>query len=351
MKKEAEQTAEKKKSGKGKKIAWISVGAAVLALAIFLLIWYFGASFPAFEKMSKKEFSIPGLKDGVCPQGLCALPENEQGYEFAMSGYCGEKASRVYLIGGGEKERYITLTKDGKADNSHFGGVTVSEEYLYVASGREIACVPLESALAAEQGEGVAAEYFDVGLQAAFCQYYEGELYVGEFYRAGNYETPKEHHLEVAGGEINHAFVYAFASAEGAVGEGEEIGCGIDFTSPVKVLSVCDQVQGIAVFEGGIALSCSYGLPASKLRVYKNVLNGEPSNSVQIGDTALPLYILDASNALQTIAAPCMSEEIAVKDGRLYILFESASNKYKFFTRTRLKNVYSIETAELIKQA
>ena len=49
-----------------------------MALAIFLLIWYFGASFPAFEKMSKKEFSIPGLKDGVCPQGLCALPENER---------------------------------------------------------------------------------------------------------------------------------------------------------------------------------------------------------------------------------------------------------------------------------
>ena len=52
-------------------------------------------------------------------------------------------------------------------------------------------------------------------------------------------------------------------------------------------------------------------------------------------------YILDTP--AKTIKAPCMSEEIAVKDDRLFILFENACNKYRYFTRNNFKTAYSIE--------
>ena len=42
-----------------------------------------------------------------------------------------------------------------------------------------------------------------------------------------------------------------------------------------------------------------------------------------------------------------MSEEIAIKNNRVYILFESAGKKYKMFNRKQLKNVYSLSLDNL----
>ena len=194
-----------KKSKKGR-IALCIVGAVVLALGIFLIVWYCGATYPQFYALARQEFAIPGLSEDVCPQGLTALPENEEGYTFAMSGYMSEGASRVYLIDeeNGQSGKFITLSKGGKADESHFGGVACSDSFLYVACGDEIARLPLEKVFATENGGAVEADYFPAGLNVAFCQYSDTEniLYVGEFYRPGNYETPASHHMETADGSI-----------------------------------------------------------------------------------------------------------------------------------------------------
>ena len=329
-----------KKSKKGR-IALCIVGAVVLALGIFLIVWYCGATYPQFYALARQEFAIPGLSEGVCPQGLTALPENEEGYTFAMSGYMSEGASRVYLIDeeNGQSGKFITLSKGGKADESHFGGVACSDSFLYVACGDEIARLPLEKVFATENGGSVEADYFPAGLNVAFCQYSDTEniLYVGEFYRPGNYETPESHHLQTADGGMNHAVVYAY----------EVDGEGAPAPTPKFALSVCDQVQGIAVYEGGIALSCSYGLADSAIRVYENVTGTETDKTFDVGGVAVPLYVLDGSVLRGTLTAPCMSEEIAVRGGRLYILFESKANKYKLFTRVRMLHVQSVALADL----
>ena len=326
----------KKKKGR---IALAIVGAFVLALGIFLIVWYCGASYPQFDSLARQEFAIPGLSEGVCPQGLTDLPKNEQGYDFAMSGYLSSGASRVYFIDEENEEggKYITVAENGKADESHFGGVACSEDYLYVASGNRIARVPLSEALAAENGGAVEADYFDAGLNAAFCQYTGNMLYVGEFYRPGNYETPESHHLQTADGSMNYAVVYAY----------EVDDAGAPAGVPSFAVSVREQVQGIAVYEGGIALSCSYGLPDSTIWVYENILGGETDKTLEVEGAGVPLYMLDSSNLQATVTAPCMSEELAVRNGRLYILFESLSNKYKLFTRTRMSHVHSIALSDL----
>ena len=109
-----------------------------------------------------------------------------------------------------------------------------------------------------------------------------------------------------------------------------------------------EQVQGIAVCDGGIALSCSYGLPDSGILVYENVFEGEPQGSFSQDGKEIPLYILDETCRIGTLTAPCMSEEIEVKDGRLYILFESKANKYKMFTRVRESHVRSVALEDLL---
>ena len=67
----------------------------IAALFIFLMVWFFGAKYPAFESIAEEEFTIPGLKEGISPQGIAPLPEGLK-YDFAVSGYMVDKSpSRV----------------------------------------------------------------------------------------------------------------------------------------------------------------------------------------------------------------------------------------------------------------
>lgn len=325
-------------------IALGCVGGVLLALAVFLLVWYFGASYPKFYETGRDEFEIPGLNEGLCPQGICTLPDNDMGYDFAVSGYLAkEEPSRIYFVdeGGKAKTKYIEVVLNGQTETTHFGGVACSDDTVFVASEKNIVCLPLREALNAKNGGAVnASGAFATGFRSnAFCQYYENMLYVGEFYRPGNYETDESHHMKTADGSMNYALVYGY-------GVGEGVG-GLNTEAPELAISVREQVQGIAVYDGGIALSCSYGLPDSGIWAYENVLGGEASGLFDVNGVSVPLYMLDSSNCKGVLSAPCMSEEIAVKNGRLYILFESLSDKYKLFTRTRMSHVQSVSLAAL----
>lgn len=319
------------------KRALIALGivlAVFVALFIFLMIWFLGAKYPDFDSVSEEEFEIQGLKEGISPQGLAALPEGKE-YDFAMSGYMVDKSpSRVYLIKSETDEaKYFTLkTKEGKEVNSHFGGVTATQNYILIADSKTVVRVKIEDALSAENGEAV--EIYDelkTDINVAYCYYCEEEnlLFAGEFYREKNYKTDESHHLE-RDGETNYAFIYAYEADESAAG-------GVKSEKPVSILSVRALVQGVAVTGDKIYLSCSYGLADSKLYVYSNPLHGEGELF-----NGVPLYRLDKDNLLSTLTMPCMSEEICIKDGKLYILYESLCKKYKYFVRVQMKNVFSV---------
>ena len=325
----------KAKNVKKLSIALGVVGVFFAALFVFLMVWFFGASYPAFDKIAEETFTIQGLKEGISPQGLCALPAGYE-YDFAMSGYMVKgEPSRIYLINSETNEsKYITLTRDGKEVTSHFGGVTATDNFLIVADGKYITRVSLDEALFAENGQAIEIhDQLELDINIAFC-YYEREedlLFVGEFYREKNYKTDKSHHL-TKDGETNYAFVYVFVGDESGLG-------GIQIGQPYAVLSVRGLVQGIAVSQDKIYLSCSYGLPDSKLYTYSNPLHGGEEYTDLHG---VPVYRLDKDNLISTLTMPCMSEEICFKDGKLYILFESLCNKYKNFVRVRMDKVVAI---------
>lgn len=318
-------------------IALSAVLAFFTALFIFLMIWFLGAKYPAFQKISKDEFSIPGLYDSISPQGLCTLPEGSE-YDFAMSGYMVNKSpSRVYLINSSKDEsKYFTITRGGKAVTSHFGGVTATEHYILIADGKKIARVSLQDALAAENGAALEIkDEFATGIQNAYCYYQKEEnlLFVGEFYREKNYKTDESHHIE-ENGETNYAFVNVYGVDE------EEVG-GVESDQPLAYLSVRGLVQGICVSEDRIYLSCSYGLADSVLYTYSSPLQNLRESS------SIPVFRLDKENLVSTLTMPCMSEEICMKDGRLYILYESLCNKYKYFVRVQKDRVSSIALDEI----
>ncbi len=327
----------KKHSRAGNIVIWTLI-LVLSAVAVFLGVWWFGFSYSGFDDVAAREASIPGLDSGLSPQGLCPLPERS-GYDFAMSGYISGEPSRVYLIKNtanvSQEERYVTFTENGKADDSHFGGIACSDDYMYIASEKKIIRISLDKVLGAENGGAVEIDdFFETDFRSnAYCYIFGGMLYVGEFYRPGNYNTDVSHHMEV-NGKTNHALVYVYAMDEKHEG-------GIADMVPAKVISVCDEVQGIAVDGESIYLSCSYGLPASRLKKYENRLDTETAETFSVGGAQVPLYRLADKDADLTM--PCMSEEICLKDGKLYVLFESMSKQYRWVVHNRISTLISLE--------
>ena len=321
-------------------IALSVVALFLAALFVFLMVWFFGAHYPTFDKIATSTFTIQGLKDGISPQGLCNLPEGSE-YDFAMCGYMVKgEPSRIYLINSEKDEtKYVTLTRDGEAVTSHFGGMTATENYLLIADSSKVVRVPISEALAAKNGDAIEIyDELETDIDVAFCFYQAEEnlLFVGEFYREKNYKTDESHHL-TKDGETNYAFVYVYEADESGKG-------GVVSDKPQSILSVRGLVQGIAVSEDKIYLSCSYALPDSKLYVYSNPLHGGEAYTDLHG---VPVYRLDKDNLIFTLTMPCMSEEICFKDGKLYILFESLCNKYKYFVRVRINKVFAIPLDKL----
>ena len=205
---------------------------------------------------------------------------------------------------------------------------------MYIASGKKIIRISLKKVLSADNGTAVEIDdSFETDFRSnAYCYIFDNTLYVGEFYRPGNYETAESHHMTVDG-KTNHALVYAYPMDETKTG-------GIADMVPAKVISVCDEVQGIAINENGIYLSCSYGLPASRLKIYPNTLGDATAETFAVNGKNVPLYQLADKDADLTM--PCMSEELCLKGDRLYILFESMSKQYRWVVHTRISTLISI---------
>lgn len=307
-----------------------------VALGVFLGVWFFGADYSAWDALTTAEAKLPDLADGFVPQGTCALPENAAGYTYAVSGYYGNGPSRIYLLGK-EEPAYITVEQHGKALETHFGGVAATEKYLLVASETEIVRLPLADVYAQAKSSGSVKvrDALETDMGIAFCSVYGDMLLAGEFYRAGNYETDESHHVTVDG-EKNRALVYCYRIDEDKDG-------GVEDKTPYAAISVRNLVQGIALTEERIYISCSWGLADSGLYCYQNILAGGTDLTVTLGGKSIPLYFLGESSLVSSLEkVPSMSEGIFVKDNKLFVLFESKCNKYKYFVRRQTGDILSL---------
>lgn len=327
---------------KKKKITLISISAFLAILFVALMVYYFGASFGDFYAKAQQEFAIPGLDTHFSPQGLTYNQENEM---FLVGGYMSKGGpSRVYFIKNGEDKasKYITLTSDGVDYAGHCGGITTYQDNAWIVGDKHIYRFSLTEALNAENESKVEIlDQRETGNGADFVLTYTNSenktsLIVGEFYRKGNYDTSESHHINTADGKVNPALSLIYDLDETRL-------CGISET-PKAGISMPGLVQGMTFNkEGKIVLSTSYGLPASNIILYENVLEKTATHTTTIESGELPVYMLDANAEASRLKAPCMSEEIELVDGRVYVLFENACKKYKAFTRTRLYNVFSLD--------
>lgn len=289
------------------------------------------------------EFESAGLSDGLVPQGFAYV---EPHGVYLQCGYMNDgSASRIYIIDeqNGYASRYVTLlAPDGTEYTGHTGGITAYDDLVWLANDGEgedncVWVFSLDELLAAPNGGTLTLNTkFQPESRAAYCLADGEYLWVGEFYRAEDYPTKSTHAFTVAGGAEQNALVCAYP-----LDTASEL--GIADTTPALLLSVPGQVQGFAMTQdGGFVLSSSFGLSSSILRFYNGISLDQPSASLDVNGTEVPVYFLDDDLLARVIEAAPMSEEIEVKDGRLYVLFESACQKYLFGNFMRGRSVYSI---------
>ena len=109
------------------------------------------------------------------------------------------------------------------------------------------------------------------------------------------------------------------------------------------VLSVGARVQGMAMdVEGRIALSTSYGIVSSHLKLY-SALENQEHYTYMFDDKEVPIWVLDNATCIFDIKTPQMAEGIVFKDERLYVLYESATLKYFFGILTKRRYVHSFD--------
>ncbi len=318
-----------------KSIILISVLIIIFILfAVVIPIYYFGKKYD-FYNYAKAEIEIPGLNDGFIPQGLCMQDDTNN---YLISGYMknSSNASRIYYVAG-EKVSYVTLnTKDANLDNSHFGGIAMQNNMVWVATDGYVLSVNFSDITSSQSGAKVEIlNYLQVGINTDFCYARDNILYVGEFYKPKKYEVDKSHYVSISEKETNHGIALCYNINTNSLH-------GLESTTPIKAISLPDQAQGLCITNSGkVIVSTSYGLADSLIYVYNQPQKEQ--SQITINNQNLDLYVLSSKNLNNKIVAPCMSEGIDYQNGRVHILFESACKKYRLFTRTRERHVQSVE--------
>ena len=328
-----------KNKSKKKKIKLIILFSCLGLFLITLLVYYFGASYPQFDKMATKEFEIPGLDSSFVPQGLEYDNVNDK---FVVCGYMSNGSpSRIYIVDAktGKTEKYVTLITpaedDAKDYKGHAGGIALSYPFAYLSGDGVLYRFIYDTILYSKNGDKIPLiDSYITGNGADYVDIIDGNLVVGEFYRKKSNPTKESHKLTL-NGQTHRAlsFVYKIDQDKNA---------GID-PQMLYAISTPDQVQGMCLNkEGNLVLSTSFGLPNSTLYVYKNITEN-PTTQVEIDNKKITVYFLSKQNLIKTYTEiPCMSEEMILVNDKIYLLFESKCRKYKFFTRTRINNVYSL---------
>lgn len=318
----------KKRNGIIKAVSW-TVGTIIVLLALLHL----GVTviYSRFFMGAESKFLVPGLDSPFVHQGFEYVSEEDV---YLVSGYMKDgSASRVYIREDGGDVRFAQLKNaDGTDNTGHAGGICYNGRYAFVAGENGVNVFLLADIL--DGGDATAVGKIETGFDVAFCAFIDGHLLAGEFYRSGNYETDPSHWQTTPAGEENPALIAVFRGDET-----EAFGIGPE---PVAAISIPGLVQGICFTEEQeMVLSTSYGFASSHLSYHR--IDTEKAGRIEMSGVEVPLLYLDSATLTERVAVPPMAEELVYRDGQVYIMCESASNKYIFGKFIRGYQVFAYE--------
>ena len=292
------------------------------------------ADFSAFLAKGEKYALIPGLKEGIVPQGMARHPVT--GHVYISAYFTTENTPSVILVldkEGNFVAEYHMYKEDGNPYTGHMGGICVTEEYLYfsgpsVGDYYGIGELALADLPAAGAHDITFTSVVALPIHASYLFYDEGQLWAGTFYLSGSYDLGKYFNQKVKNstGSYYGGFAAAFS-----VGEDSRLTVpeGSPYAIPELVLATVDKVQGFAYRDGKVALSISYGRNNNSTLDFYTIDPKTASETYTADGKTYPMIVLDNTNRDTKVTAMGMTEGITLADnGDLLILFESGAQKY-----------------------
>ncbi|MBR2466674.1 MAG: hypothetical protein IKB38_07100 [Clostridia bacterium] len=292
-----------------------------LFIALALVNGVFHLVYHDFYKNAERDFKIPGLNSGFVPQGIEETPSG-----ILISGYMTkDRASRIYVLKDGDASAVELFNPDGTPYTGHAGGIDAYFNTVFITGDMTTEVLSL-SDLTDGDGKAKVIGSFDPGLDPAWCTVWGKYILMGSFANSESDDYPPDagEIFTTPSGDRNTSLIKAFRL-------NSSFPLGIDPT-PAFAISSGEKVQGLSfVDDKTLVLSTSYGLGSSKLIFHSVDKMKEKSGSYSLSDgTTVPLYYLDKESETRSVKAPPMSEELMIKDGYIYVLNESACNKYVF---------------------
>ncbi len=289
--------------------------------------------FKIFNDTFKEEFTVPGLFEGVIPQGICC--DDDKG-TVVISGYYEDEAfPSVVTVTDKETGKFIKSVSLKNADGSpffgHAGGIAYSDGYFYITTlGEAFIFSGSDLYNSDNYGSITFTNNFKLNTSGSFCNISGGTLWAGDFV-----ENSKKAHEDakvttLSSGESFYAYCEGYKLTDGLPST-ENLNSENTGYIPDYLMAIPDEVQGITVTPSGMFIfTTSYGRRNnSEIRIYRDILAGKKISAEKIDGKDVELIACSENFLKDKITAPPMAEGIDCSDGSIWIVFESGAAKYR----------------------
>lgn len=294
-----------------------------------------------FAEMASPSVVVPGLKEGLIPQGLTHM--SDRNWFLFSECYPRTKKTKmrpsiVFAVdaNSGKVVKQVRLkNSDGTDYTGHAGGIATTAEFIVISSENKLHCFPIAKFLDAANGASIAfVREIDMPNRASYCFCDDGVFWVGEFRdvkRFGkDFETDQTHHRSFRGEEF-HSWLcgYVLKNGDLPVDESGKL------PPPDFILETPDRVQGASVAAGIVWLSISRGNENdSELVAFDSPIENTPDGHFKIGKTEVPAWFLGKKRRVFSVKAPPMSENLCRVGNDIFVVFESGAKEYQSGKRT-----------------
>ena len=285
--------------------------ALLLAAAALLLLWrpVSRLVYRKFYAFAATGIRIPGLDDALVPQGIWM-----DGGDTLVCGSVEGEGAYIYTVKADGSVKKCFLTDGAQPIRNHVCGLAVLEDTVIVTAEDKVFAFSLDRIRTASSADAVRS--FALAQHASFVNV-DGDVYIGEIHYSPHYVC--EHTHTSADGDVTNAVLCRYDGAAFLAAIRDE---NAPVPEPAAMYTLPDKVQGCVVKDGLLLTVSSWGLAPSEYQVW--ALPQEATGEMN----GVPLYELDRSTLRKSFTGPLMAEEMALSDGTVYVMHESAASKY-----------------------
>lgn len=290
--------------------------------------------FSEFFKHFSQSFLIPGLFEGIIPQGCCY---DAIGDRFLISGYYEDSKFPSMIMVVNAKDNafigaYPLKNTLGEDYYGHAGGIAASETTVFITSESTCYSFPLVQLDGLSNGSYIQFDgKFKLNTLGSFACIYNNTLWVGDFIESDDKERESVSKITTLdSGETFYAYCEGYNLVDGLPST-EKINSSSDGYIPDYFLAIPEQVQGMALTKTNkIIFSTSYGRKNnSVIYIFDDIFAETKAGTVTIDGHSIDLLACSNNKLNKKIIAPPMAEALANHTEGIYLIFESGAAKYR----------------------